>query len=100
MRSYTNFGKFTLEKGETISVTDNEYVRFSPVWPEENFEGAIISLTVDGSEIAILKLLNKQFVLQVLINYLKIQLALLAHIMYPEVIEYVIKDTYITSKMH
>jgi len=44
------------KRAKRIVATNNEYVGIFPAWPEDSFEGAIISSAVDWSEISVLKL--------------------------------------------
>jgi len=43
------------QRAKKIVATDSEYVGIFPAWPEDSFDGAMISPAVDWSEISVLK---------------------------------------------
>ena len=47
------------KRSKYLVETNNEYIGIFPAWPEDVFDGAIISPAVDWSEIAILKIPDK-----------------------------------------
>jgi len=44
------------KRAKRIVATNSEYVGIFPAWPEDSFEGALVSSAVDWSEISVLKL--------------------------------------------
>jgi len=44
------------KRAKSIVANNSEYVGIFPAWPEDSFEGAIVSSAVDWSEISVLKL--------------------------------------------
>lgn len=83
---------FPWKRAKRLVQTDSKYVGIFPAWPEDIFEGAIISPAVDWSEIAILKISDQEVIFESIDElFKKYSVGVVSTYTYPKIIEDAIK---------
>jgi polar amino acid transport system substrate-binding protein len=86
---------FPWKRAKKLVSNNNEYVGIFPAWPEDSFDGAIVSSAVDWSEISVLKLKEETVTFDSIEQlFKKYYVGVVGSYIYPKVIDDAMKKHY------